>query len=792
MLKNYLKAAFRNMAKEKVFAAINVLGLALGMACCILIYLFVRDEFTFDCFHDNADRIFRIQDVSYNPDGSERSSNSNHPAPLGPALEADLPEVEQYVRFRRQEHFVRSAHDAIKEPVLYADSNVFRVFSFPLLEGNPQTALSDLKTVVISENAAEKFFGESDPLGESLFIRIKDRFEEFVVTGVAQNVPGNSTIRFDILLPFENLYTYFSEYPDFPTSWQFISIQTYVELGEHTVPEAAQAKLTALYKKYYPEEEREQKYTSSFRLQPITEIHLTSGSRPLYSYILSGIALIILLIACINFMTLSIGRSAKRALEVGLRKVVGARRGQLLLQYWGEALMHSGLALILAILLTGLLLPVFNELSGKNLRFDFASEGSTLAIAFLLALVTGLIAGSYPALLLSAFRPVQLLRHKIKLSGSNLFTRSLVILQFTLTIILIISTKVMASQLAYTRSKDLGYNKEQIVILETNGVDGTMVADRLRAVLASNPDIADMTATSNTLGSSNTSGTRYSHEGKTHTISIFAVEPNYLDFIDLQLLQGRNFSPSPASDSRQSAIVNEALVRDFELAEPIGKAIPGFPGGADNAPIIIGVVKDYHFQSLYRDIIPMMLTINRKWNYDYVLVRVRPGRIAESIAALKNAWQEIAPEVPFVYKFMDEKMQAQYLSDQRWEQIVKYASFFAILIACLGLLGLTAIAVARRTREVGIRKVLGASATNIVMLISKDFFWLVLLGNILGAPVAYFAMQRWLQGFAYRTEIGLAVFLVAAVLALGIALLTISAQVTRAALANPVESLRYE
>lgn len=793
MFWNYLKVAIRNIAKGKIISFIDILGLALGMACCILIYLFVRDEFSYDAFHANARRIFRVLEVSYNPDGSERSTGSKHPVPLGPALKADLPEVERYVRFRAVEHFVRSAGEAIKEPVLYADPTIFKVFSFPLLEGNPETALADLNTVVITERTAKKYFGEADPIGRSLQVRIKDGFDEFIVSGVAQNVPSNSSIQFDILLPFENLYTYFSKYPAFRTSWNFLSIRTYVELTEYTSVEATQAKLPALFKKYYPEKEEEQGGVSSLHLQHIMDIHLTSVSKPIHSYILSGIAFIILLIACINFMTLSIGRSTSRSLEVGLRKIVGAQRRQLLAQYWGEALMHSLIALAFGILLTEFFLPIFNDLSGKHLRLDYADNWLTFVASLLIAMFTGLVAGSYPALTLSSFRPVELLRKKLKLSGPNIFTRSLVVLQFALTVFLIISTMVMASQIAYTRSKDLGYNKDQIVVFETNGIDGTMVANHLRIVLSSNPGIAEITATSNTLGRRDTDGARYTLEGKVHTISIFSVEYNYLDFLGLQLLQGRNFDANLASDTKRSIIVNEALVRDFDLTDPIGKTIPGFPGDPKNAPLIIGVVGNYHFQSLYQEIIPAVLTLDKDWGYyNYVLVRIRPGTIATTIATLKNAWREFTPAAPFVYRFLDDQMQAPYLADQRWEQIVKVASFFAILIACLGLLGLTSLAVASRTKEVGIRKVLGAPVTSIIVLISKEFFWLVLIGNILGAPIAYFAMRRWLQNFAFRTEIGWSVFALAACLALFVALLTVSIQVAKAALANPVESLRYE
>ncbi|MCH8962269.1 MAG: ABC transporter permease, partial [Bacteroidetes bacterium] len=633
MLRNYLKISLRHLRRQKGYAFINIVGLAIGLAFCALISLYVRDELTYDQFHAQGDRIYRALSVKINPDGSERRSGSNLSVPLGPALQADLPEVEHYTRFRTWSHVVRSTGEALEEPVLYADPSIFEVFSFPLVQGNPTTVLADLNAVVLSKDAALKFFGEDNPIGETLQIRIEQTYEDFIVTGVAENVPGNSTIRFDILLPFPKLFDSFAQYPTFPTSWNFSSVQTYVMLADNTTVEGVEAKLTAFYNKYHPEdvEDREEApenhVQATYRLEPLTDIHLTSVSAPIYSYILSGIALAILLIACINFMTLSIGRSASRSREVGVRKVMGAQRVQLMGQFWGEAVLLSFLGLLLGLVLAEFFLPVFNDLAGKELRFDYAENWTTGAMLVGLVLFTGLVAGSYPALVLSSARPIETLKNRLRLRGSNPFTKSLVVIQFALAVFLIISTLVMAHQFDYARTKNLGFNKEQIVILPIPGMDGLQVATRFRNVLGNHAGIVDITATSNTLGNSDTDGVRYDYEGKTYTINLYKVEANHLDFLGLDLLQGRNFDPNLITDSTRSVIVNEALVRDFALTDPIGHPVPGYSGGLGNEPIIIGVVKDYQFQSFYKEIAPMMLTLDPAWDYEYLLVRITPGDI---------------------------------------------------------------------------------------------------------------------------------------------------------------------
>lgn len=801
MLKNYFKIAIRNLLKYKGFSFINIFGLAIGLAFCALIFLYVRDELTFDRFHKQADRIFQVSYAMFHPDGSVRFSNTNHPIPLGPALTNEIPEIAESVRLKYRTHYVRASADAIEENVLYADPAVLDVFTFPLQQGSPETALSSLNSVVLTESAAHKYFGNEDPIGKTLSIRLMQTFEPITVTAIAKDIPGNSTIQFDILLPFDKLTTAVEPYRSRTESWNFVSIAVYAKLAKQATQQVAESKLPTVYEKYYADHVAEERakgewpegaVIGTYRLKPLVDIHLTSTSKPIYSFILSGIALTILLIACINFMILTIGRSASRAREIGMRKVVGARRTQLIGQFWGEAIILTSFALFLGTLLAQISLPVFNSLSGKTLQFDLAGDWTTIAMMVALVVLAGLAAGSYPAFVLSAFKPVETLKNRLRLKGSNALTKSLVVMQFALSVFLIISTLVMRDQLNYTRTKNLGYNKEQIVIIPTQGLDGAKVVQRFRNEIGNHNSILGMTATSNTLGNRYSSGVRFGHEGKTYDIDVYSVEPNYIDFLELKLVAGRNFNADLSSEGKNSVIVNESLVREMQIENPIGKAIPGYASESGQGPIIIGVVKDYNFQSLYQQIAPMLLTLDPDWDHRYILVRLHTGDIANGMALLRTAWQNAAPEVPFDYTFLDDNMALQYRSDRNWGRIVTYASIFAIMIACLGLLGLITLTVSARIKEVGIRKVLGASVRNIAYLLSRDFALLVFIAIVIAAPVAYFVMNKWLNNFAFRIEIGLETFFASGVVALILSILTVSYQTIKAGLTNPAETLRRE
>ena len=803
MLQSYLKIAWRNVLREKGYAFINVVGLSVGITFCVLIFLFVRDELTYDRFHEHGDRLFRVEETALRGDGSRTRGSTSGPVIVGPTLKDDVTGIERYIRFVSMNHYARSKStntDAVEEDVLFADPSVLTAFTFPLVRGNPAIALSAADQVVVTQEVARKHFGNEDPIGRILQIRLDDTFEDFVVAGVAVDPPGNSTIRFDMLVPFERLLMSNEAFREYRDSWHFYWPQTYVELAAGSSERKVEAQLPAFHRKYHQDDIAEQKkrgqydstLVSTYDLVPIREIHLSGDSDPAYSYILSGIALMVLLIACINFMILSIGRSARRAREVGVRKVVGAGRRQVMAQFWGEAFLLTGIALFVGILLAIIVLPVFNELTDKQLEIGSVLTWATILTMVALVLITGIVAGGYPALVLSRFQPIETLRNRLRLGRTSGLARSLVVLQFAFTVFLITSTLIMARQLAYTRSLDLGFDKEQVVVIPTRGLDGGGIAERIRMELERNPRVVAVTASGNTLGRTGTMGTSYHIDGKQHTISVFRVDPYYVDFLGLELVAGRNFSPEVTSDSSGSVLVNEALVRDFGMENPIGKTIPRPPDMSAREQVIVGVVADYHFQSLYEKLGSVVLTRDPGWEFENLLVRIRPEGIPQTLDLLQNTWLEVAPDVPFRYQFLDDQMQTQYANDLRWSRIVRYSAGFAILIACMGLLGQAALSVTRRTKEIGIRKVLGATLNDVVLLVSKEFALLVLAGIVLAVPAAYVVMQRWLEDFAYRVPLSAWMFIAAGAASLVIALITVGYHAVRSGLTDPVRSLRYE
>ncbi len=802
MLKSYLTIALRSLRKQKLYAFINVFGLAVGIAFCALIYLYVQDELTFDRFHEQGERIFRVTLQDFEGPGQGKSEHPWQPLPLAEALVADLPEVERAVRFFNQERFVRRGGQTFEEPLLFADGALFEVFTFPLLRGDPATALDDPNSVVLSAQAAEKYFGEEDPLGQTVEVRFNDTFEALTVTGVAAPILGNSSIRFDFLLPFAKTLEAYEWIRNRQDRWNASSFFVYVALDARSSLEAVSAKLPAFRARYFPNEaesvRREQGADAlppTYRLQPLHEIHLDPSvqpglrmpSDPRYSYLLGGIALAILLIACINFTTLAIGRSAGRAREVGVRKVVGAQRRQLMLQFWGEAVLMSLLALAVGIALAELFLPTFNTLAAKTLHFEYLKSGATVAMLVGLMLGVGLLAGGYPALVLSGLRPVETLKQRLRLGGANALTKSLVVVQFALSVFLIIGTLVMVRQLDYLQTKNLGFNKEHVVVIPTSGLPGDALLPRFRQALEGRDDVVAVTGMNNAFAHG-WSREGWDYRGDLKRAYVYAVDPAFLDVMEMELVAGRRLDPTRATDPRGAVLVNEALVRDFGWTDPLGQQLEGFY----EEPVVVGVLRDVNNLPLHREVEPMIVSLHPEWGLNYFLVRLAPTDVPATLDALETAWQAVAADVPFQYSFLDDDFDRMYASEQRWSRIVGYGAGFAVLIACLGLFGLAALSVAGRTKEIGIRRVFGASVGRLVVLLSKDFVRLVAVAVVLAAPLAYFAMQTWLEGFAYRIAVSWQLFLLVGALALTIALLTVSYQAIKAARANPVKSLRYE
>ncbi|MBO6522777.1 MAG: ABC transporter permease [Balneolaceae bacterium] len=800
MFKNYMKVTFRSLKKQKVYSFINVFGLAIGLAFCALIFLYVQDELTYDRFHENSDRVFRVEQRYFEANGSVRYDGANGPIPLAPTLKQEIPGVEAYTRERRLFHYVKSDNEAIREVVHYADEDLFKIFSFPFISGDPETALSNTNSAVITEEIAFKYFGKINAVGESIKIRKEESFEDFLITGVVGSYPENSTFRFNILLSIRGEAYYRPPYID---RWNMNLYRTFIMLEEQVDADQLKQPLADFRERYVGEHNQilrerykipEDQLASTYHLNPLPEIHLNSVSDPLYSYILSGIAIAILLIACINFMTLSIGRSSKRSKEVGMRKVVGAFRHQLMFQFWGEAFLICGISMILGILLAEGFLPVFNSLSGKTLAFNYLENWSTLVVLFGFLVITGFVAGSYPAVILSSFKPVTTLKGSLKLSGSNFFTKSLVSLQFALSVMLIISTLVMKNQLQFIRSQDLGYNTEHVVYIPLNRLDGLEVANDFRTAIGGHTDIVDITATGVAVGFQGSYGYGKEYNGEVKYINVFTVESNYIDFMGMELIAGRNFNPNLATDSTESVIITETFAREFGLDDPIGKQIPALTPGEDDhgGAIIVGMVKDHYFQSLYDEMDPAFLTMNSAWGHGNLLIRISPENIQETIAMIEDTWKTFVPEIPLNYRFLEEDMYEEYANDERWSTIINYSSLFAIFIACLGLFGLVTLTVSSRIKEVGIRKVLGASVLQISGLFAKDFIKLIAIGVLIASPIAWYAMNEWLMNFAYHISIGPMHFVLATLLILFIAMATISFQTIKAGLTNPAETLSNE
>jgi len=785
MIKNYLKIALRNIRRHKGYSFINIAGLAIGMACCILILLWVQDELKYDRFHENASDIYRvIQDINFTDHSTTWAITQG---PLGPSLEKDFPEIIHATRITWRGFRLTYNEKIFDESVGMADGAIFEMFTFPLIEGDPATALSEPRSIVLTEETAEKYFGDENPIGKTIKA---DNQYDFLVTGVMKNVPHNSHLQFDFLIPFifgrELNYTV--------DNWRNSQFRTYVQLQKGIPYREVLQKISGyLYEK--PTIEKD----ARLNLQPLTRIHLYSNYEfdaahgdITFVTIFSVIAFFILLIACINFMNLTTARSGNRAKEVGMRKVVGAYKSDIIRQFFGESILLAFIAMLFALILVWLLLPVFNNLSAKELTMDISGNPWILLGLISIALLTGAISGIYPALFLSAFRPVKVLKG-ISQSGSkgSVFRKTLVVFQFSLTILLIICTTVVYTQLNYVRNRKLGYDKEYMIYLRMRG-DMQAKFETVKNELLQNPNILDVTASSNvpTYGYS-FSNSLWQWDGQnpdeeTLMRAVF-VGYDYFKTFDIEIVEGRSYSKEFSTDASEAIMVNEAAVKAMGMEAPIGKRL----SLGDNNFRIIGVVKNYHFRSLRQEIDPLLLIFHIP-SSRVLFARLKSDEISQTISYIEDLWKKFAPGYPFGYRFLDEALDNLYRAEQRIGTIFKYFSFLAIFISCLGLFGLASFMAERRTKEIGIRKVLGAQVSGIVVLLSKEFTKWVLIANLIAWPISYYAMNKWLQSYAYRTSLELWSFILGAGLALIIAILTVSYQAFKTALADPVQALRYE
>jgi putative ABC transport system permease protein len=815
MLKNYLRIALRTLRKHPLYTAINVSGLAVGMACCLLIVMLVRHEWSYDRFHTNADRIYRTTIEYVAPGGEVNYQNMMTPA-FTPLLKDEFPAIEQATRFVQGHQDVQVGSDFHRQRMVEVDPDFFTMFTFPFRAGDPGSVLDDPSGMVITEDVATTFFGVragsfEEALGETVSITRGDRTFDFIVTGVAAHPPATSSLDFEVAISFENYDAIYLG----GNNWGGRT-STYILLEPGTDPAAFEEALVPFVDTQsarYQEALRSGGFLAEgddafrMRLQPLAAMHLSpdvwvpyeaAPHNPLYSYILVGIGLLVLGIACINFMTLSVGRSTERAKEVGVRKALGAHRGQLARQFWGEALVLTAGALVIGVVLALGALPFFNDLTGQDLVLStFYGYEVALGIGVLLAVV-GVVAGGYPAWVLARFQPAAVLKGEVTGGRAGWFTRSLVVLQYTISIGLIVATVVMSQQLHYLLNKDLGYNEDLVMVVEARQVsrgEAPRVLDRFRNELLPYDQVTHVERAGYAFTRGTDRNTWQDASGTTRSAYNFGVGVDYVDLMDMTIVAGRNFSRDFPGDSTQSVLVNEALVREFGIEDPIGTTLTGWLDTVyDEAPTIIGVVEDFHFQSLREAVEPAVLNMHPDY-YNYmgaILLRIRPGAVQETIQRVEATWAEALPGKPFTYSFLDDDLASQYQAEQRWRSIITYASVLAILIACLGLFGLATLTVARRTKEIGIRKVLGASVTGLMALIAREFALLVGLATLIAWPLAYWGLQQWLQDFAYRIGMPWWAFPAAGAVALAIAVGTVGLRALQAARLDPARALRSE
>lgn len=788
MLTNYLKVAVRAFRKQPVYSLINVVGLAIGLACCLLIFLFVQDELTFDRFHANADRIYRlepIQEVNH-----ARSSFTD--APTGPALVEAYPKVEAATRTFRVEALVSfEDQQFFGEKVAYVDSSFLSMFSFPLIQGTIQTALAVPNSIVLTASMAEKYFGEEDPMGQ--VVRI-DNEADYTVTGVVEDVPHNSHYTFDALASFDTLY------PKYPwlKSFGSVAVRTYLLLA----PGVNHLELEPKFESFLEEHDT---FSAALHLRPLTNIHLHSTVWEIDPqgdiqsvYLFSAIALFILLLACINYMNLSTARSAKRMNEVGMRKVLGADRLQLIFQFLGESIIMAVGALGLALLFVLIALPVMNDYLGRTLTILPLVTGNGLLLISSFCLAVGMLAGTYPAIALARFNPIRVLKKTASIAqGKSRLRQALVISQFVVSIVLLTATFVVGAQLQYMQKENLGFDQERVINIFVRDANLLAHMDVLKQELKADAQVVNVTVSSTGVDEFTSSGpiTREADEDFSEqelTGYIFADE-DYIDTFGMEVVAGRNFERERTATSSHDIIVNEALVRKLGWTSPeeaIGQRVRSYM--SKELGTIIGVVKDFHVRSLRSSVPSVVLANARKQDDSIVSVRMGPGDISAALSRFEAVWNRIIPDWPFDMVFLDESLQQRYVQDRQQGQLFSVFSVLAIFIACLGLFGLAAFMAQQRTKEIGVRKVVGATVPQIILLLSKEFTSLVGIAFVVAVPGAYLLMDRWLNEFAFRIDLSWYLFALAGVLALGVAWLTVSFQSIRAARSNPVEMLRYE
>jgi putative ABC transport system permease protein len=803
MIRSYLQTAWRNIIRHKGFSFINIFGLAVGLACFLLIAFYVRFERSYDDFHLNRKDIYVL--VRQNRGQSYSEERINTGAPMAPLLTRSFPEVEEAVRLTvfRGEIVGRGPNKFVEKRFFFADPGVFRVFTFPLERGDPETALAEPLTVVLTRPTAEKYFGSENPLGRVVTYNFYGRVFDFRVTGVLASIPRNTQLEFDFLASYASLKPLMGEGADYFLTKHWDSpTTTFVKLRAGTDPGRLNAQFPALVDKHVDK----LSYTSvAFRLQPLKDLYFNGPGPALgprgnsqFVLVLSAVALFILLIACVNFMNLATARSEYRAREIGIRKIVGAEKRQLVAQFLGESLVFSFLALTLAAGLVELLRPAFSSFVGKDIVIDYGRDLGFLGIMLLTATAVGLLAGAYPAFFLAAYRPVHILKSRTSARRSGLTVRKvLVVGQFVLSIALIVAALFIGRQVAFLKNMDVGFKKEEVIVIPVRDRNVLARFDSLKSEWLHSPGVEGVTASSQEPGVTSQNGINLRGRGNPDTeMGIVYVDPDYFRVMGVPLDAGRDFTRGSAADAAGALMLNESAARRLGWTDPVGEpAELFFKEEGRVRPVsqtsVIGVVKDFNFRDLTTPLQPVLFKINPRACY-YLLLRLAGPGYRETVAALRRTWEGFSFNQPFEFSFLEDDMNAVYAGQTNFARIAAIATGLAVVIACLGLFGLASYAIARRVKEIGIRKVMGASLPGLVLLLSRDFLALVLLANLLAWPLAYFFVKDWLQGFAFRISIGLETFILAGCLALGVALVTVGFQALRAGRRNPVDSIRYE
>jgi len=806
MLKNYLKIAFRNIIKHRIYSFINIAGLSIGLCCCLLIFMYVRDELSYENYNKNADQVYRVYDERISDDSFSKIALT--PPIMAASLKQNFSDIQEtlrlfYMSWNKQLINI-DENQFYDEHFWLAEPNIFYFFQLKLLKGNTATALVDPYSIILSKETAERFFGNENPLGKTLKI---NNSNEYKVTGILADIPGNFHLKIDMLGSFSSIRA-FGVTEARMKNWVWQQFYTYIQVPANYNISTLENKLPDFIKKNADPVTRKSGFWFNTKLQPLKSIHLHSSDLKFdfsergditYVTIFSIIAIFILLLACINFMNLTTSRSSIRSREIGIRKIIGARRSKIIMQFFGESIIMTSIAMLLAVGIAELVLPYFNAIAGKT--FSLTSQLSNGLFFYLIgfSLLVGIISGSYPALYLSAFNPLKIIKGESK-SGKSSFTllrKILVVVQFSVSIFLLVGTIIVSNQLNFALNKSLGFDKEQVVVLPIHNGNVRNNYESVKAQILKDKNVISATACYGLPGHIIAmDGIQVSGTEDSKGIRVIVADQDYIKTLGMNIVAGRDFSKDFKTDETNAYVINESAVNFLGFGsseDAIGKDLNWSVWGTDSVKHgkIIGVVKDFKIASIHNKIEPVVIQYYQQ-AFSSFAVRIKSSDIKSTLANLKTMWKRILPEWPFEYSFLDQDFAKLYNTEQRLSEIVTTFSFLAIFIACLGLLGLVSYATEMRSKEIGIRKVLGASSSQIIKLIIKEFTLLILISNIIAWPVAYLVISNWLENFAYRVNLNIWVFLLSAGIVLLIALFTVSFQSIKAANSNPVKVLKYE